>query len=81
MFNGMEIGIVVTILAKILMDLSRFWPYDTINIEEETLEESLILASLCERCNIDPAMPKMQKLEKIHAHLLALLEIRKVLED
>lgn len=26
-------------------------------------------------------MPKMAKLEKIHAHLLALLEIRKVLED
>ena len=65
MFTGMEIGILYSIVCKVFMSYFNLWPYDVTQAEEETLEEQIILASLCIKCNINSNLPKMVKLEKI----------------
>jgi hypothetical protein len=76
----MEIAMIFTIMSKLAMDVSGMWPAEH-SPEEETLEESVLLASLCEKCNIDKKLPKIEKFEKIQSHLLLLLQVRRVLEE
>ncbi len=63
--NSMEVGIIVTIMSKILTDFLGLWPLELMNSDEETLDEQIILQSLCMKCGIDPKLPKIEKLEKI----------------
>lgn len=61
----MEVGIIITIFCKIATDLLGLWPLELISIEEETLDEQIILQSLCSKCGIDNKLPKLERLDKI----------------
>lgn len=61
----MEFGIIMTIMCKIVTDLLGLWPLELLCIEEETLEEQIILQSLCSKCGIDNKLPKLERLDKI----------------
>ena len=52
-------------MSKILTDFLGLWPLEFMNSDEETLDEQIILQSLCMKCGIDPKLPKIEKLEKI----------------
>jgi len=69
MLNGMEIGIIYTILCKVVMNFLGLWPFDVSLTEEDSLEEQVILNSLCKKCDIPDNLPKIDKLELIQAHL------------
>lgn len=63
--SSMEVGIIITIFCKIATDLLGLWPLELLSIEEETLDEQIILQSLCSKCGIDNKLPKLERLDKI----------------
>lgn len=76
----MEIAIIFTVFCKMLFDVSGMWPNDILP-EEESIEEKVLLSSLCTKCGIDGRLPKVEKFEKIQKHLLTLLQVRQALEE
>jgi len=75
--TSFEIGMMLTIMIKVTMNILGFWPSRYLDYVEASLNEEILLAHICAKWNIDNKLPKLEKLSTIVTTLSGALTAKK----
>ena len=78
--TSLEIGMVVTIIFKVSMNMLGFWPTTFLGYIEPSLNEEILLTHICAKWNIDNNLPKLEKLDTILRTLTEALNAKKEID-
>lgn len=78
--TSFEIGMILTIMIKVIMNVLGLWPTVFLDYVEASLNEEILLAHICAKWNIDNNLPKLQKLSTIVNTLSEALNAKKEID-
>ena len=75
--TSLEVGMVLSIILRVLMNILGFWPSTFIGYIEPSLNEEILLTHICVKWNIDNSLPRLQKLDAIIKTVSEALQAKK----
>ena len=78
--TSFEIGMVFTIVIKVMMNIVGMWPTTFHGYIEPSFNEEILLTHICMKWRIDNNLPKLEKLDAILKTLTEALNAKKAID-